>query len=612
MASKKLVLDLLEQEVEDFIQTQAEKVIEFEDDPMAYILNKYPSLKDTLTDLMTKHFGDYVTGIYVMAPKPTTFKVLLHNGQFYYLTYAKDSYIAKIQGKKYYLLDLGAEEYAIKAIADLLTMGKPPGAKGPDDQEDNVTITDTETTTDVDITDDGGGDDDLSEAKEKNPETDDYGRPFIDPKGSRTYMDPDEMTPAARARKMMGEKNEEEFKPHMMYDPKTGEGKYAKVKDDHLKLKAKGWGHDKPKRVANKKKIRIVKESVEKKKSPLKFRILKEADFKALTFFDLAKRGGFRFQILADKIKNGSAFELVGSESTPLQFINPDHADIFASGDSTEIKKLSPTKSNQFKFFKDDAGKEYSIEDLQKNKEFGGRGKGSGTVVEDYNLKLLKDQISKLKEENGDKSINVVVGGKTYSDIVTAESQFGTPKSDFNLIDSKGNPVVFISHKKAGGKGASANDFIRWSGYTMYKDHPEVKTFNEALAKWVDKNNPGEGLPNKSRFISRIKDKELIQKLIYGPKFDEGFSKDNVSIILQGKIDLNPKGNNTYELTSQHDEIPPSIPEGEYYPYLTSAYRADREMFGIKNNEAIVMTKAQSNKSSNVYELQNGEFIKTR
>ena len=115
MASKKLVLDLLEQEVEDFIQTQAEKVIEFEDDPMAYILQKYPSLNDTLTDLMTKHFGDYVTGIYVMAPKPTTFKILLHNGQFYYLIYAKDSYIAKILGKKYYLLDLGAEEYALIA-----------------------------------------------------------------------------------------------------------------------------------------------------------------------------------------------------------------------------------------------------------------------------------------------------------------------------------------------------------------------------------------------------------------------------------------------------------------------------------------------------------------
>lgn len=536
----KQFIQLLEQEVEDFVQTQAEKIVSFEDDPMAYILQKYPSLKATLEDLMTSNFEDYITGIYVMAPKPTTFKVLLHNGQHFFLIYARDSYIAKIAGKKYYLLNIGEQEYAIKSIADLLTMGMPPGAEGPDEEVDNDSSAGSDDTPDDTSTDDdtGGDDEELAEVKEETKE-------------------------------------------------------------------------EKPK-VKTPLKFKILKESVEKKKSPLRFKILKEADFNALTFFDLAKRGGFRFQILADKIKNGSAFELVGGESTPLQFIDPDHADIFASGDSTEIKKLAPTNSNQFKFFKDDAGKEYSIKDLQKNQEFGGRGKGSGTIVEDYNLKLLKDLIAKLKEENGGKPINVVVGGKTYSDIVDAESQFGTPKSDFNLIDSKGNPVVFISHKKAGGKGASANDFIRWSGYTMYKDHPEVKAFNEALTKWVDKNNPGEGLPNKSRFISRIEDKELIQKLIYGPKFGEGFSKDNVSIILQGKIDLNPKGNNTYELTSQHDEIPPSIPEGEYYPYLTSAYRADREMFGIKNNEAIVMTKAQSGRSSNVYELQNGEFVKVR
>ena len=112
----------------------------------------------------------------------------------------------------------------------------------------------------------------------------------------------------------------------------------------------------------------------------------------------------------------------------------------FAGGDSTEIKKLAPTNSNLFKFFKDDAGKEYSIKDLQKNADFGGKGKGSGTVVEDYNLKLLKDQIAKLKEENSVSSIKVSVGGKTYSDIVDAETQSGTPKSDFNLVDSKGKP----------------------------------------------------------------------------------------------------------------------------------------------------------------------------
>ena len=189
-------IQLLEQEVEDFIQTQAEKIVSFEDDPKEYILQKYPSLKETLIDLMTESFDEYITGIYVMAPKPTTFKVLLHNGQHFYLIYAKDSYIAKISGKKYYLSDLGAEEYAIKSIADLLTMGMPPGAEGPDQEADNDMTKDADETPDAEPTDDTGGDEEeLAESVDDIPdsEKDDYGRPFVDPKGSRTYMDDGEI-----------------------------------------------------------------------------------------------------------------------------------------------------------------------------------------------------------------------------------------------------------------------------------------------------------------------------------------------------------------------------------------------------------------------------------
>ena len=189
-------IQLLEQEVEDFIQTQAEKIVSFEDDPKEYILQKYPSLKETLIDLMTESFDEYITGIYVMAPKPTTFKVLLHNGQHFFLIYAKDSYIAKISGKKYYLSDLGAEEYAIKAIADLLTMGMPPGAEGPDQEADNDMTKDADETPDAEPADDTGGDEEeLAESVDDIPdsEKDDYGRPFVDPKGSRTFMDDGEI-----------------------------------------------------------------------------------------------------------------------------------------------------------------------------------------------------------------------------------------------------------------------------------------------------------------------------------------------------------------------------------------------------------------------------------
>ena len=42
------------------------------------------------------------------------------------------------------------------------------------------------------------------------------------------------------------EDDEKDFKPHMMYDPKTGKGYKAKTYQDHLDMKKKGYGHDKP------------------------------------------------------------------------------------------------------------------------------------------------------------------------------------------------------------------------------------------------------------------------------------------------------------------------------------------------------------------------------
>ena len=56
---------------------------------------------------------------------------------------------------------------------------------------------------------------------------------------------------------MMGqfaEDKSEEFKPHMMYDPKTGKGKMANKEQDHKDLAKKGWTHDKPKDVKEGKK----------------------------------------------------------------------------------------------------------------------------------------------------------------------------------------------------------------------------------------------------------------------------------------------------------------------------------------------------------------------
>ena len=131
--SVKQLRGIVSNEANEFVQEQAEEVISFESNPLEYILNKYPSLTDTLSDLLTDYFRDYVTGVFVVAPKPTTFKILLHNGQMFFLVYGPKSWIAKVSGKRYYLLNLNEEESAIEAVARLLELGRPPGAQGPDE-----------------------------------------------------------------------------------------------------------------------------------------------------------------------------------------------------------------------------------------------------------------------------------------------------------------------------------------------------------------------------------------------------------------------------------------------------------------------------------------------
>jgi len=116
-----------------------EKIPTFEEDPIGYILYSYPTLKESLQTLLTNNFLDYVTGIYVIAPIPTTFKVILHNNQFFYMIYMGKTWVAKVSGKKYYLLNIGERGRAIDAIARLLMMGSPLGVEPGEEAAENQT-----------------------------------------------------------------------------------------------------------------------------------------------------------------------------------------------------------------------------------------------------------------------------------------------------------------------------------------------------------------------------------------------------------------------------------------------------------------------------------------
>jgi len=120
MTNREIIRRLILNEVE----RMEPKVQSFEDDPINFILQKYPTLRKTLEMLMSPAFKDYITGIYIIAPKPTTFRIVLHNGQSFMLTFLGKAYEATVGGKKFYLQTIGERERATNAIARLLAVGK--------------------------------------------------------------------------------------------------------------------------------------------------------------------------------------------------------------------------------------------------------------------------------------------------------------------------------------------------------------------------------------------------------------------------------------------------------------------------------------------------------
>lgn len=96
-------------------------------------LTKFPELKSIIVDLLTSDFDSFLSSIDWVAPKPTTFRINLKNDQEFYLIYNGVSWVAQVEGKKYYLLNLPEEQRAILSISRILRYGdKSEDAEGTD------------------------------------------------------------------------------------------------------------------------------------------------------------------------------------------------------------------------------------------------------------------------------------------------------------------------------------------------------------------------------------------------------------------------------------------------------------------------------------------------
>ena len=137
----------LRQKIKTLAVTVMAEKAKTDDAALAYDeLVKFPALKDIIVDLLTDQFDSFIESVDWVAPRPTTFRVNLLNGQNFLLMFTERSWIGQVEGKKYYLLNLDEEERCALAINRILRVGPAAGAEmeGEDDDTEDTSSDETE------------------------------------------------------------------------------------------------------------------------------------------------------------------------------------------------------------------------------------------------------------------------------------------------------------------------------------------------------------------------------------------------------------------------------------------------------------------------------------
>lgn len=265
-------------------------------------------------------------------------------------------------------------------------------------------------------------------------------------------------------------------------------------------------------------------------------------------------------ETLIKKLQSGEPFVKKG-ETSPSLYITPD---------PKWLKDLVKTKQLKSGLIPQSDGSVIKLSDLQKTVDLGSSGK-TGTEKESIQLSSLDGVI---KSVNGGNPIHIIVNGRVYPNCIGTKNTSGTPKSDFEILDAKGNSVIFISHKD----GQSASSFSQWSGVSKLAADKEVIKF----VADVQKKTRGV-MPPGTTYFRKIKSKVLKNKACFGVDFGSNtFGVNNVTCILQGTVGLKPTNKkNTYELTAHAMWVNGQTPTGDYEPSLMAIYKGDRSDFKV-------------------------------
>jgi len=313
-----------------------------------------------------------------------------------------------------------------------------------------------------------------------------------------------------------------------------------------------------------------------------------ENTFLQLKHYDLAKRGFARVPVFIDKVKDKEYFS---TDKGAVIITSPTWKVLDASMRVNGYSAMMKGKT--------DKGKAVTVKyphEFHKTPEFGGKGKGSGTAAEDRELSGLRKEIERAMVKNGISVLPMIVGKKKCM-VVGVESTFGTPKSDFHLVDAKGEAVAWISHKD----GSTAKDFQQYGGLAdkIFKNNKEVTSWMNALKKQFP-----DGMKSGDTAWRNVRSTTLIKQSVWGIDYGKDRGKNNVDEFHQGPMKIKKRGRN-YIIQSKHQDNNGALPKGDYKAIFYARYTGDRgaNAGGVTVGTARVGVFAIAIKKKNIEEI---------
>jgi hypothetical protein len=230
----------------------------------------------------------------------------------------------------------------------------------------------------------------------------------------------------------------------------------------------------------------------------------------------------------------------------------------------------------------------------------------STEAAETEQVVQTQEVLNKIVKEYG--SVKLVVGKKTY-DVDTFHQVAGRPKADMTF-NYKGNPVIFVSHKKGGKPG----DFQQYGGFAadlgistkaeaarvpeIHKFITEIEEVCVALGLKKDGNGRYDfnALKKGSNFAKLIHDSKVAYTVMFGKDYSSGtLGLNNCSILIDGDIMFKPvkgKGLNVFKLEGSYHTTLNPILETTPKPFKSDANDIYSPAMFIMKSEAQGLNQA--------------------